>query len=220
MRRRWRVIIAAPAPALPLHGSRRQDAAGFLLDRTPSEFNHRAVTTTDTRSDARRAIIVDALADHVLAHGLAASSLRPLARAAGLSDRMLLYYFKDKAEVVAATMEAIAARQMAVMDAAAGPPLLLAQLRARLAASLLAEEAWPYMRLWLEAAALAAQGDPLFAGIGERIGRAFLAWGAAQLVVDDESQRARDAARLLTMFEGMVLLKSIGMADVARLAIE
>lgn len=177
------------------------------------------MTTTDTRSDARRAIIVDALADHVLAHGLAASSLRPLARAAGLSDRMLLYYFKDKAEVIAATMEAIAARQMAVMDAAAGPPLPLVQLRARLAASLLAEDAWPYMRLWLEAAALAAQGDALFAVIGERIGRAFLAWGSMQLVSETPDQQAADAARLLTMFEGMVLLKAIGMEDVARRAI-
>jgi AcrR family transcriptional regulator len=172
-----------------------------------------------SKSDSRRAAILDALADHVLAHGLAASSLRPLAKAAGLSDRMLLYYFKDKAEVIAATLETIAARQMAVMGAAAGPPLPLAQLRARLAALLLAEDAWPYMRLWLEAAALAAQGDGLFAAIGERIGRAFLDWGAAQLAAETPEQRADDAAQLLTMIEGLVLLKAIGMEDVARRAI-
>ena len=186
-----------------------------MLDLTPSTFMRKGVN----KSDTRRAAILDALADHVLAHGLAASSLRPLAKAAGLSDRMLLYYFRDKTEVVAATMEAIAARQMAVMDAAAGPPLPLVQLRARLAASLLTEDAWPYMRLWLEAAALAAQGDAMFAAIGERIGRAFLAWGAAQLAADTPDQQAADAARLLTMFEGMVLLKAIGMEDVARRAI-
>jgi AcrR family transcriptional regulator len=173
-----------------------------------------------SKSDTRRAAILDALADHVLAHGLAASSLRPLAKAAGLSDRMLLYYFKDKTEVVAAVLETIAARQMALMGAAAGPPLPLAQLRARLAASLLAEDAWPYMRLWLEAAALAAQGDVLFADIGERIGRAFLAWGAAQLDAEGPEQRAREAAQLLVSVEGMVLLHSIGMVDVARLALD
>jgi AcrR family transcriptional regulator len=172
-----------------------------------------------TKSDARRAAILDALADHVLAHGLAASSLRPLAKAAGLSDRMLLYYFKDKAELIGAVMETIAARQMAVMGTAAGPPLPLAELRARLATSLLGADSWPYMRLWLEAAALAAQGDAMFAAIGENIGRAFLAWGAAQLQAETPEARAQDAARLLTMFEGMVLLKSIGMEDVARLAI-
>lgn len=186
-----------------------------MLDRRVVGFKHRMVN----KSDTRRAVILDALADHMLAHGLAASSLRPMAKAAGVSDRMLLYYFKDKTELVAAALETIAARQMAVMGAAAGPPLPLADLRARLADSLLAADAWPYMRLWLEAAALAAQGDAMFAAIGERIGRAFLAWGAAQLEAETPEQRAQDAARLLTMFEGMVLLKSIGMEDVARLAI-
>ena len=108
---------------------------------------------------------------------------------------------------------------MAMMGAAAGPPLPLAALRERLAASLLGDDAWPYLRLWLEIAALAAQGDAMFAAIGERIGRGFLAWGAAQIAAETPEARARDAARLLTMFEGMVLLKSIGMADVAMLAI-
>ena len=186
-----------------------------MLDLTPRTFMPRHVS----KSDTRRAAILDALADHVLAHGLAASSLRPLAKAAGLSDRMLLYYFKDKTEVVGAVLETIATRQMAVMGAAAGPPLPLAQLQTRLAASLLADDAWPYMRLWLEAAALAAQGDAMFAAIGERIGRAFLAWGSAQLAADTPAARELDAARLLTSFEGMVLLKAIGMEDVARRAI-
>jgi len=173
-----------------------------------------------TRSDARRAVLLEALADHVLAHGLSASSLRPLAKAAGLSDRMLLYHFKDKAEVIAATLETVAARQMAGLSVAAGPPLPLAALRLRLADTLLGEASWPYMRLWLEVAALAAQGDAMLAGIGERIGRAFLAWGAAQITADTPEQRAREAAQLLTGVEGMVLLKAIGMADVARVAID
>jgi len=38
----------------------------------------------------RHDALIDWLADHVLAHGLSASSLRPLAKAAGTSGRMLL----------------------------------------------------------------------------------------------------------------------------------
>ena len=41
------------------------------------------------RIEDRRALLLGKLADHVLAHGLSASSLRPLAKAAGTSDRML-----------------------------------------------------------------------------------------------------------------------------------
>jgi AcrR family transcriptional regulator len=52
-------------------------------------------------SDDRLSLLLDRLADYVLAHGLTASSLRPLARAAGTSDRMLLYYFADKDAVMA-----------------------------------------------------------------------------------------------------------------------
>ena len=44
----------------------------------------------------KRAALIDKLADHVLADGLLHASLRPLAKAVGTSDRMLLYYFKDK----------------------------------------------------------------------------------------------------------------------------
>jgi len=41
------------------------------------------------------------LAAHVLTHGLGQASLRPLARAAGTSDRMLLYHFGSKEALMA-----------------------------------------------------------------------------------------------------------------------
>lgn len=42
------------------------------------------------------------LAAHVLRHGLGSASLRPLAKAAGTSDRMLIYHFGSKDALVAA----------------------------------------------------------------------------------------------------------------------
>ena len=48
--------------------------------------------------DTQRAAVTERLSSHILAHGLARSSLRELAAAAGVSDRMLLYYFDDKSE--------------------------------------------------------------------------------------------------------------------------
>lgn len=167
------------------------------------------------QTDDRRAAMLERLADHVLTHGLAGSSLRPLAKAAGISDRMLLYHFADKAAVVTATLEVVAARLTALMaertDAARLP---LDALRRELAAFLLDDRLWPYMQLWLEVASRAAR-DPFYRAVGERIGRGFLAWGAVQLDSDDP----RDAARLLVSIEGMVLLKSLGLEDVAALAV-
>ncbi|MBL8674784.1 MAG: TetR/AcrR family transcriptional regulator [Rhodospirillales bacterium] len=172
------------------------------------------------KSEDRRAAIVDRLADFVLAEGLSASSLRPLADAAGTSDRMLLYYFKDKTEIVAAALERISQRLVAVLDAAAAPaPLPFDRLLPRLRRILLADAMRPYMRLWLEVAALAARGDPFHRAIGERLGRGFLAWGAAQLDSATPRQRAADAARLFVMLEGMVLLNSLGLGDVCDAAL-
>jgi AcrR family transcriptional regulator len=168
-----------------------------------------------TKSDDRRAALLDRLADHVLREGLSASSLRPLAQAAGTSDRMLLYYFKDKSDVIAAVLGHIAARLTLSLDAqTSAVPLPLDSLRAHLWGVLSAESLWPYMRLWLEIASLAARGDPLFQTVGQSIGGGFLDWGAAQLECPVESERARKAAQLLVSIEGMVLLKAIGLDDV------
>lgn len=166
----------------------------------------------------KRALILDKLADHVLAHGLAASSLRPLAKAAGTSDRMLLYYFADKSELVAAILQHIAGRMVTMMEAVSPPePLPYEALLARIMATLDDPAFSPYMRVFLEVASGAANGDEALSSIGEGIGRGFLQWGKAQLQSDTPD---RDAARLLVTVEGTVFLRAIGMRDVCDQAIK
>jgi AcrR family transcriptional regulator len=156
------------------------------------------------------------MADFVLAQGLGAASLRPLAEAAGVSDRMLLYYFTDKADAVTATLQLIAARMQAMMEASAPAERLPAPvLKAALIEQLFAPAFWPYMSVWLEIAALSARGDPLYSEVGEAIGRGFLAWGEAHIAGDDP---ATEAATLLVELEGRVLLTALGLADVVRRA--
>jgi AcrR family transcriptional regulator len=151
-----------------------------------------------SKTDERRSVIVDRLADHVLAHGLVSASLRQLAKAAGTSDRMLLYYFADKSELLAATLQRIAERMTEAMAAKVSPePLPLDLLRKRLAGMLFEDRFWPYMCVW----------------IAQAIGQGFLAWGEAQLAADSDEARSRDAARLLVSIEGMVLVRAIGLSE-------
>lgn len=169
------------------------------------------------KAEQRRLDILNGLADHVLAKGLPASSVRPLAEAAGISDRMLLYYFRDKSELIAATLQLLSTRLTAVLDAhTASEPMPLDALRRRLAVVLLSDDVWPYMQLWLEIVALSARGDPFYRAVGGGIARAFLEWGKAQLRAPTATARAADAARLLVSIEGMVLLKSVGLEDIAK----
>jgi AcrR family transcriptional regulator len=167
-------------------------------------------------ADSRRDAVLERLADHVLAHGLAASSLRALARAAKTSDRMLLYYFADKDALVAATLETIAARMMAMLVANAAPaPLSAPELAARLAALVLDDSLWPFMRLWLEIASRAGHGDVFYRAVGGQLAHGFLAWAEAQLTPD-----ARAAApAIFAKTEGLVVLKALGADDMVRAAI-
>src|SRR6202034_1512844 len=71
----------------------------------------------NVRSDRRQAAI-ERMADHLLLEGLGAATLRPLAAAAGTSDRMLLYYFADKDDLLSATLHRLAARMTAQLDEA------------------------------------------------------------------------------------------------------
>ena len=166
-------------------------------------------------TENRRTEIIECLTDYVLAEGLSASSLRPLAKAAGTSDRMLLYYFKDKAEIFTAVLQLVSARLLVMLgERAAAEPLPLDALRQKFAEILFVDELWPYMRIWLEVASRAAMGDPFYRAVGEQIGRGFFEWGKAQLQSDNEEQREVDAAKLLVSIEGMLFLKAIGLDDV------
>ena len=168
-----------------------------------------------TKPDTKRADIIQRLTAYVLAQGLSASSLRPLAKAAGTSDRMLLYYFKDKAEIITAVLEQISAQLVEMVGThTATEPLPVDALRRKLAGIVFEDALWPYMRIWLDVAARAAMGDPFYRAVGEQIGRGFLEWGKAQLQSDSEAQRDIDAARLLVSIEGMLFLKSIGLDDI------
>jgi AcrR family transcriptional regulator len=165
--------------------------------------------------DDRRATVLELLADPVLLKGLSASSLR----AAKMSYGMLLYNFKDKAEMIAATMAVISQRLATILADVTTTPLPLGAIRAKLAPLLLADKFWPYMRRWLEIASMAASGDALAMHVGAQISRGLLAWGEVQLDYANPQQKAVDAAKLLVAAEGMLLLKSIEMYDVSLRAI-
>jgi len=156
----------------------------------------------------RRTDLTNRMADFVLARGLGAASLRPLATAAGISDRMLLYHFKDKAEVMTAVLHCLAHRLTAHLTAQTSPaPLPPGRLRRRLMQLAASAEVWPYMQLWLEIAARAGRGDAFCLAVGHQIGQGFLDWITAQT----EGGKASDALRLLTLLEGRIVLTSIGM---------
>lgn len=168
--------------------------------------------------ETRRSEVEDKLAAHVLAHGLGRTSVRDLAAAAGTSDRMLLYYFADKAEVVSVVLARIAADMAQALDAALpeGERLPPADLLARVGVMASSAGMRPYMELWSEIAAKAGREEAPFAAIADAIAAGFRAWADSRLAIADDARRSAMAALMIVAIDGAALLAPMAGGTIAR----
>jgi AcrR family transcriptional regulator len=74
----------------------------------------------------RREELAQAATDYAFEHGLIGLSLRPLAEALGTSDRMLLYHFHDKDDLVTTILQTANARSVATLRTLPASPDLRA----------------------------------------------------------------------------------------------
>lgn len=167
--------------------------------------------------DEQRERVIGLLASHLLETGLAKTSLRQLATAAAVSDRMLLYYFADKTEILASTTERVAGElALKLAEAIPGdaclPPI---DLLTRATALIMQASMRPYMRLWVEIAAAAARQEAPFVDIARQIMAGFMGWLESRLEVDDDVDREAVAAMILAAVDGLVLVDICGGAALA-----
>lgn len=167
----------------------------------------------------RRETAIDKMANYVLSEGLAGATLRPLAAAAGTSDRMLLYYFADKDELLTAVLDRIAARLLKELEAAIpiGPrpfALLLEQVWAVLGS----ERLRPYMNVWLDLASGAARDLQPYRNAASVIVDGYLAWVTGRLEAQSDGTSPLSAALFISAVQGMYLLTAIGRPAIARAA--
>lgn len=158
--------------------------------------------------NAQREAVIEKLAEHMLEHGLAATSLRQLADAAGVSDRMLLYYFADKAEVLSVTLTRIAEMMAdALVEALPeGESFSPADLLQRAAALTTQDEMRRFMRFWVEVVAAAARGEPAFAGIAAQIMQGWQTWVESRLILPPDTDRRAVALAIIATIDGLALI--------------
>jgi len=157
------------------------------------------------------------LARHVLAHGLGQASLRPLAKAAGTSDRMLIYHFGTKEALLADLLGFVADTYAQALDAALGGERAgtRGQALARILAHAQSEAMQPFMALWWEIVAGAARGLTGFAPAAQAIMSELLGWLETQMPEGDPDPRG-GARYLLTLIEGTLMLDAVGHGETAR----
>ena len=156
-----------------------------------------------TSKSIKRAELAQRTAERLLAAGVAQIPLRDLAAELGTSDRMLLYYFKDKAELVVESLGVVAAGLAQTLESAA-PPVrsapgdLLLSVLARLGA----ESLTPVMNVWADVAARGGRGEEPFRTIARQTVARWLDWIEQRLDIEDASERRAAAAAILTVVEG------------------
>lgn len=171
--------------------------------------------------EEQRERVISRLADHLLATGLGQASLRQLAAAAGVSDRMLLYYFADKNEILAQTMSRIAAQlSISLVHALPDDQLLsVSALTSAAAAITSGDDVRPFMRLWIEIVAAAARNEQPFVEIARNITGGFLQWIESRLDPTTVADRAGAAAMILAFIDGLALVEiCVGREHSARAA--
>ncbi len=158
---------------------------------------------------AKRLRLTEALADLVLEEGLDALSLRPAAARLGTSDRMLLYYFGTKAEMLADVLGCVVARFAAHLAGVTRnvriPPHQMVGFTAELMTS---EAGRPYANVWFEIAARAARDDKIFATAAEMMAERWNEWIVRSVHFPAGVAPRSAAAMMLAIVNGIILLDS------------
>jgi AcrR family transcriptional regulator len=159
-----------------------------------------------SKRDAKRAEIVGKLAAHFIEVGLGDTGVRRLAEVAGTSDRMLLYYFENKEEILAAVLGELGGGFTEVLDAVFGTePLRPADAVSKIWAMVRDEATAGQLRLWLDLSSRASRGDPFFGAIVEQMAEGWIVWLSGMLDVPAAEKRSL-AELIMSAIDGHMVL--------------
>ncbi len=164
----------------------------------------------------------DEILEHALAvatdEGLGRLSFGRVARRAGTSDRMVVYYFPTRSDLEEAVLQRIAEQLQGALGAAFATPA--ADHRALLRA------AWPVLArpqtdavfaLYFEACGLAAAGVEPYQGLAPQLFGAWVEWLTGSLM-GTPAERRREAEATLAMLDGLLLVRQLAGAAAANRA--
>ncbi len=153
--------------------------------------------------------ILDGALDAALADGLSRLTFGRLARRLGVSDRVIVYYFPSKTELVVSVLTLVAARLQAALTRAftQSAPGHVELIRAAWPV-LATEEFDPLFGLYFEAIGQATAGIEPFAGLAGQLLEGWIVWLAG--FFDGEESRCRaEAEATLALLDGLLLMRQL-----------
>ncbi len=173
-----------------------------------------------TKREIQREQALKKIATHILRTGLAQTSVRQLADAAGVSDRMLLYYFTDKTDLLAAALERIAVDLSGHLAKALpeNDKLAPGDFAEKATALIRTKPVRRFLRLWIDIAAASGRGEEPYAAVAKQIALGFHLWIETRLDIKDAARRRSTAAMILVLIDGMALLEACSGEEIPHMA--
>ena len=151
----------------------------------------------------KREEIVLAVAGHLVREGFANSGIRALASSAGISDRMLMYYFDTKEELIASALMVLAANMSAGLEALLPkqpfPASTIVEVMVKSASH---KDQKAVLRFWFEIIGLAIRGQEPYRSTVRHILEQWELWISDRLRAGQKKQ----AASVLAEIEGTLML--------------
>lgn len=153
--------------------------------------------------------ILEGALECAFADGLSQLTFGRVARHLGISDRMIVYYFPSKDDLVGDVLGALGARLQASLAPAFSAPAEDHLALVRAAWPVLARpEVDPVFALFFEAAGQAAAGREPYRSLVTPLMDGWLAW-AAEFLVGPPAVRRSEAAAGLALLDGLLLLRHL-----------
>jgi AcrR family transcriptional regulator len=178
--------------------------------------------TTDRRSELLERVI-----DHVVEHGIDGLTLRGLSQTTGSNNRMLLYYFGSRDQLIAAALQQATQRFPRVMAVPARMADASLPLCDRLDAAwrdLGADENLPFHRLFFQVFGLASVQRTAYQHLLDQVGMQWLEEMATSIEREgvDAAAARRTAGQVISLWRGfqMALLSGIESAAVEATAFD
>lgn len=160
-----------------------------------------------SKAAAKKSLAIQRVVEYLLQNGLHDTGIRTLAEAAGTSDRMLIYYFGSKDELLNQSLGVIAAEVADQLDSLLGThPRSSANLFEELTVATMTDAFLPAVQLWFELVGLAARGKEPYASNAQTLAANWTTWITSHM----ENPSEREAQELFAHLEGRLMLKLIG----------
>lgn len=148
-------------------------------------------------------------------HGLSQLTFGRVAKRLGISDRIVVYYFPTKDDLIGEVLYAMGAELQATLAPTLTTPAADHLELLRTVWPILAQvESDPVFALFFEAGGLAAAGREPFRTLVPQLMQAWIEW-AAEFVEGTRTRRCAEAEAAIAMLDGLLLVRQLAGPEVA-----